>query len=130
MREGELEDKRIADSLWREDYHVPEDTWSYPEGLPREVALPLALINKPFLHAARKIVYGQTMMPIMSAYQLYLFVRTLEGEQVSAFDEEKEDVEMAMIGSAAPDRSLARMVQGLEIHIGKPPSVALVSSCS
>lgn len=38
---------------------------------------------------------------------------------MSAFDEEKDDVEMALIGSAAPDRHLGSMVQGLEIHIGK-----------
>jgi len=81
--------------------------------------LPLALVSKAFLHAARKILYGAPVIKIHTRWHLSLFVRTLQGEQVSAFDNEESDVEMALIGSEAPDHSIASMVRGLDTHVGE-----------
>ena len=59
------------------------------------------------------------MIKIHTRWHLSLFVRTLQGEQVSAFDNEESDVEMALIGSEAPDHSIASMVRGLDTHVGE-----------
>ena len=114
---------REAASRWRQDYHVDEDTWTFKEGLPTEVSVPLALVNRAFLHEARKMLYGNDTLNFTDLHNFSLFVRTLTSPQVSAFFKE-EDV--TMTGSSADgilgkpvDHSIGALVNGLRVHYGQ-----------
>lgn len=62
---------------------------SYPDGLPSNPFLPLALVSRSFLNAARTLLYSKHIH-LNDAYQAHLFLRTLTSPQVSVYDDEPD----------------------------------------
>lgn len=99
---------------------VDPSTFSYKDGLPSDPLLPLALVNRSFLNAARSILYGSQIL-LTDMYQAYLLHRTLTSPTVAittAVEEpEADDEESRQRGS------LAYMVRRLHLDIRKTVSL-------
>jgi hypothetical protein len=62
---------------------------AYPDGLPSCPYLPLALVNRSFLNAARALLYGRHVH-LVDIYQAHLFHRTLTSPQISIYEDEPD----------------------------------------
>lgn len=62
---------------------------AYPDGLPACPYLPLALVNRSFLNAARTLLYGRHIH-LSDVYQAHLLLRSLTSAQVSVYDDEPD----------------------------------------
>lgn len=102
---GEIENRWVPSEA---DWTVDPSTWSFPDGLPADCMLPLALVNRPFLYAARKILYTKGIN-VNSPWQLHLLVRTLASAQVSPFMDDP--------ASTAASGTINSMVKHLSFHI-------------
>ena len=92
------------------DYQVDPATWSYPDGLPINPLLALALVSRPFLYAVRRCLYGSDLISLRSAYQTSLIVRTLTSPEVVADDS---------------GRTIAQLIEGVEIGINSQGGASL-----
>lgn len=89
------------------DWRVDPETWSYPDGLPSDPILPLMLVSRAFLYAARRILYAKGVN-INGPWPLHLFVRTLTSPQVRAFDQDD---------SFASRTTINTIVKSLNLHV-------------
>lgn len=62
---------------------------TYEDGLPSCPYLPLALVNRSFLNAARTLLYGRHIH-LVDIYQAHLLLRTLSEPQVSVHEDEPD----------------------------------------
>ncbi|BGP23845.1 hypothetical protein Rt10032_c05g2438 [Rhodotorula toruloides] len=87
---------------------------TYPDGLPLDPLLPLLFINRPFLHASRKILYRK--VHLLSAYQASRFRESLSSETPAAYAAGEELVGAGSDSGIVKKNYLADLVKHLWIE--------------
>ncbi|GAA5914944.1 hypothetical protein JCM5296_006498 [Sporobolomyces johnsonii] len=118
------EDTDINEDEDEDDYEDEDDSDDeciYPDGLPTDPLLPLLFVSRPFLHAARQLLYRH--LHVSGAYQASLLLRSLSAEKHAArtadedaFLTEQKEGE----GQGGAKNALAGLVRtlSLEVNVG------------
>lgn len=116
--EGDDEDEQmfgeIDDALFAEISKEvsPFEPRIFEDGLPKDVILPLAFINRSFLTAVRSLLYGR-QITLKDMYQVSLFLRSLQGPVVRTQDIEPE----ADDDEAQQRKSLTWLVRNVAVDV-------------